>query len=532
VERAKGGDAGAFGELYARHHDAIQRYVAFRVSDAPDAEDLTGQVFLRAWEALPGYEPRGYRFASWLYRIAHNLVADHHRRRATFAAAPLDAGAEVAETRQPTTLERVIAAEEAATLTRAVAQLPAEQRDVVLLRFVHGLSHGDIAQRLAKTQGASRVILHRALVTLNQILRSSLVAVLAVLLLVGGVVYAARTASPGEPLYVVRRVIEQVRQVLPPSAPQPPLTPTADAPAPSATPAATATPTPPRPSHTAQPTALSVAPAPPAATPSATPRTSNAPTAMPAPTTQSAGEPLPSATVGAALSSEAPTATAAPTEIATANGACCTATATPPATATTTPSRTPPPTASSTPSQTPPATATMAPSATVSSVPTCCAHSPTATQPAPSETPTATTAILCCEATPQATPGEQRLRLAIAVPSRPVINGGETFTVGVVLAHSRDLDGPTRVVLILPERLRYVEGSAERGGAYDAATRSVVWEFRRLADRPFGVLKVDLTADDVRRPMVVRLVAGARVGEESVDAAVSLALAPAPTPTP
>ncbi|MBC8076019.1 MAG: sigma-70 family RNA polymerase sigma factor, partial [Chloroflexales bacterium] len=307
MERARGGDASAFGELYARYRDAIYRYVAFRVSDTRDAEDLTGHVFLRAWEALPSYEPRGYRFTSWLYRIAHNLVADHHRGHGAVVVAPLEAGADVPEAQQPTTLERVIAAEEAATLTRAVAKLPAEQRQVVLLRFVHGLSHIDIAQRLAKSQGASRVILHRALATLNQMLRSSLVAVLAVLMLLGGVVYAARTARPGEPLYVVRSSVEMVRQALPAPQPAPP----------TATLTPTSSPTPtvsPQQSPVTSPAAQIVAPLPPTHTPSATPAASlraPAPTLTPVPISPSATArvELPSVTPAASAPVEPPSAT-------------------------------------------------------------------------------------------------------------------------------------------------------------------------------------------------------------------------------
>jgi len=169
VERAVAGDADAFGELYLLHLDAIYRYVYFRVGDANDAEDLTGQVFLKAWESLPGYKRRGNPFASWLYRIAHNVVVDHRRRQKPVVAMP-SLEAVDRESRQPTPLERVIEAEEAAALATAIAQLPEEQQQVIVLRFIEGLKHAEVAHIMNKSEGACRMIQHRALTALNQLL--------------------------------------------------------------------------------------------------------------------------------------------------------------------------------------------------------------------------------------------------------------------------------------------------------------------------------------------------------------------------
>ena len=81
VLRAQKGDSEAFGVLYSWYLDAFYRYVYFRVDTTATAEDLTEEVFVRAWEALPTYEIRKYPFKSWLYRIAHNLVIDHRRKQ-------------------------------------------------------------------------------------------------------------------------------------------------------------------------------------------------------------------------------------------------------------------------------------------------------------------------------------------------------------------------------------------------------------------------------------------------------------------
>ncbi len=169
VERAVAGDADAFGELYLLHLDAIYRYIRYRVGDASDAEDLTEQVFLNAWKALPGYKRRRGSFASWLYRIAHNVVVDYYRRRKPTVYMPSQEEVDW-ESKQPTPLEQVIGAEEVATLTTAIAQLPEDQQQVIILRFIEGLRHAEVARIIGKSEGACRIIQYRALVALNRLL--------------------------------------------------------------------------------------------------------------------------------------------------------------------------------------------------------------------------------------------------------------------------------------------------------------------------------------------------------------------------
>ncbi len=169
VKCAITGDTDAFGELYLLHLDAIYRYIYYRVGDTHDAEDLTEQVFLKAWEALPCYEQRGNPFTSWLYRIAHNVVVDHCRRQKP--TIPMPPPEKVGwESKHSTSLEQVIEAEEAAAMTTAIAQLPGEQQRVIILRFIEGLSHAEVARILDKSQGACRVLQYRALAALNQLL--------------------------------------------------------------------------------------------------------------------------------------------------------------------------------------------------------------------------------------------------------------------------------------------------------------------------------------------------------------------------
>ncbi len=167
IEGAIGGDADAFGELYTHYLDPIYRYIYFRVGDEDDAEDLTEQVFLQAWEALPGYQPQGYPFSAWLYRIAHNIVVDHHRRNRLAATLPGNVNWESGETHS---LEQIIRAEEVKTLANAIAQLPEAQQEVIVLRFIEGMNHKRVAQILNKSYGASRTIQYRALTALNELL--------------------------------------------------------------------------------------------------------------------------------------------------------------------------------------------------------------------------------------------------------------------------------------------------------------------------------------------------------------------------
>ena len=171
VERAIQGDAEAFGALYALHLEAIYRYVYFRVGDETEAEDLTEEVFVRVWEALPDYAITGHPFTSWVYRIAHNLIIDHRRKR---RPEPVEDEMLANLPSQAATPEEVVVQQqELRRLTAAVRQLGEEEQQVVILRFVQGLSHREVAEILGKSEVASRVILHRALNALARILRWS-----------------------------------------------------------------------------------------------------------------------------------------------------------------------------------------------------------------------------------------------------------------------------------------------------------------------------------------------------------------------
>ncbi|HVP21424.1 MAG TPA: sigma-70 family RNA polymerase sigma factor [Anaerolineaceae bacterium] len=170
LKRAIDGDSNAFGELYMLHLDPIYRYIYFRINDTNDAEDLTEQTFLKAWQALPDYRDIGNPFSCWLYRIAHNLVIDYWRSKKIDL---IDRSVHPGEWPEieSNLLKRVIEAEEAGALARAISRLTADQQQVILLRFVEGYNHAEIARILEKSEGACRMLQNRALIALNQILQ-------------------------------------------------------------------------------------------------------------------------------------------------------------------------------------------------------------------------------------------------------------------------------------------------------------------------------------------------------------------------
>lgn len=169
VHRAINGDAEAFGDLYMQHLDDIYRYVFYKVGSEKRAEDLTEQVFLQAWEALEDYEPRGHPFSSWLYRIAHNAVVDYYRTKKE--ESPLEAIAFSLADDSLGPEERLMKKREVSLLLEAMRQLSEEKQELIILRFVEGLSHARVAQILNKSEGACRVMQHRALASLGEILQ-------------------------------------------------------------------------------------------------------------------------------------------------------------------------------------------------------------------------------------------------------------------------------------------------------------------------------------------------------------------------
>ncbi len=170
IERAKA-DPEAFGELYERYVDRIYNYIFYRVGDHHDAEDLTARTFFRALDHIDQYEDRGVPFSAWLYRIAHNLVANWHRDRSRRRLISLDGLIRLAE--PGSAPEHEIERRETHELLRAaIRRLPPDRQQLLILKFGERLSNAEIGRIMGKTEGAIKSLYHRTLIALREDLRS------------------------------------------------------------------------------------------------------------------------------------------------------------------------------------------------------------------------------------------------------------------------------------------------------------------------------------------------------------------------
>jgi RNA polymerase sigma-70 factor, ECF subfamily len=155
-------DRAAFAPLYRRYLDRVYGYAFYQLSDHHDAEDATERIFLAALRAIPTFRDEGSTFRAWLFRIAHNTIANAHRTRARRRVEPLpDWFERPSLDADPARL--VAMADELREVRHAIERMPDDRRQVILLRFVDELSTEEIADVLDRTPGAVRVLLHRSL---------------------------------------------------------------------------------------------------------------------------------------------------------------------------------------------------------------------------------------------------------------------------------------------------------------------------------------------------------------------------------
>ncbi|MEX2373824.1 MAG: sigma-70 family RNA polymerase sigma factor [Dehalococcoidia bacterium] len=167
VDRAKQGDAEAFGLLYDRFQPEILRYLVIRVRNPDAAEDLAQQVFLKAWQAIPRYEHRGAPFRAWLYRMAHNQMVDFFRTRRPTT------DLEGIELPEPAEAEaRVLAAELHGVLQGALERLSEDHREVLVLRFLMEKSAREIGEIMGRKEVTIRGLQMRALQALRREIES------------------------------------------------------------------------------------------------------------------------------------------------------------------------------------------------------------------------------------------------------------------------------------------------------------------------------------------------------------------------
>ncbi|MDL1901837.1 sigma-70 family RNA polymerase sigma factor [Anaerolineae bacterium CFX9] len=166
VEMAKAGDKEAFGELYERYVEKIYNYVYYRTGNHHDAEDLTARVFFRAMGHIENYTERGVPFQAWLYRIAHNLVANWHRDRGRRKVIPLDEFI-AASLKSDAPDRQAEDREEREALLNAIRRLPDERQQLLTLKFVEHLSNAEIGAIMDRTEGAIKSLYHRTLIALR-----------------------------------------------------------------------------------------------------------------------------------------------------------------------------------------------------------------------------------------------------------------------------------------------------------------------------------------------------------------------------
>jgi RNA polymerase sigma-70 factor (ECF subfamily) len=153
--------------LYEVYYDKIAHYAFVRVGDREAAQDLAGDVFLKALESLDSYRERGIHMQSWLFTIAHNLVVDHLRKATRHRIVPLE-GDFIANSEDPAAAaERKL---EMGRVAAAMDQLTSAQREVVMLRFFGGLSSAEVGGVLKKREGAVREMQRSALEKLRHLL--------------------------------------------------------------------------------------------------------------------------------------------------------------------------------------------------------------------------------------------------------------------------------------------------------------------------------------------------------------------------
>jgi RNA polymerase sigma-70 factor (TIGR02952 family) len=161
VLRARAGESDAFAALYGRYVDLVYRYVYYRVGAHPLAEDLTSETFLRALRRMSVFTWQGKDFGAWLVTIARNLVLDHFkssRYRLEICTAEPDDGDRWEEGPERAVLDSFTHR----ALFSAVRDLGSEQRECVVLRFLHGLSVAETAELMGKNSGAIKALQHRA----------------------------------------------------------------------------------------------------------------------------------------------------------------------------------------------------------------------------------------------------------------------------------------------------------------------------------------------------------------------------------
>ena len=167
IKLARLGNSEAFSFLYNQNVNRIYNYIFYRVGSEDDAEDITSRVFYRAFGHIQTYEDKGIPFSAWLYRIAHNLIANWHRDKQRRKEVSLDD--------QPELPHRVDLPEtwiekkqEMELLLKGIRRLAPDRQQLFFLKYLEDLSNAEIAVIMGRTEGAIKSLYHRALMALKE----------------------------------------------------------------------------------------------------------------------------------------------------------------------------------------------------------------------------------------------------------------------------------------------------------------------------------------------------------------------------
>jgi RNA polymerase sigma-70 factor (ECF subfamily) len=168
IKKAQRGDIDAFGDLYESHAPVVFRYLYAHLDSRMDAEDLTGEVFLKAWQSLPKYIERGVPFLAYLFRIARNVLVDHYRQNNRLELKDPDEmdGYKAESSTEP--VELVGSQMEHQRIVNVLEKLRPDYQSVLTLRFISELSPEETARVMNRSVGAVRVLQHRALAALRE----------------------------------------------------------------------------------------------------------------------------------------------------------------------------------------------------------------------------------------------------------------------------------------------------------------------------------------------------------------------------
>jgi RNA polymerase sigma-70 factor (ECF subfamily) len=167
LRRAAQGDRESFGLIYDRYITRIYNYIYYRTGNTHDAEDLTSQVFSRALKHITNYQDRGVPFSAWLYRIAHNLVANFHRDKSRKQEFALEDG--IWSSKESDLPESVmLRVEQHDEILELIRDIPEDRQMLIILKFVDHMPNAEIGKIMGKTEGAIKSLYHRTLLSLRK----------------------------------------------------------------------------------------------------------------------------------------------------------------------------------------------------------------------------------------------------------------------------------------------------------------------------------------------------------------------------